>query len=74
MNREEFVNKVTAAVKAVNKEDDEVIKRQAGYLFDDRYSLEDTIAYLNCMEEVNPNLDEDTALARMHEIYIKYHK
>ena len=74
LEKAEFIRGVILKVRAVDELGDEAVKRQAGFLFDDGYSLEDAIAYLKCTEEVNPNLDEDTALARMHEIYIKYHK
>lgn len=36
------------------------------------FSVEDSVAYCKCLEEVNPTLDEDIALARMDRIRSKY--
>lgn len=36
------------------------------------WSEEDAIAYTKCMEEINPELDEDTAIAEMTKISKKY--
>jgi hypothetical protein len=36
------------------------------------FTVEDAVAYVRCIEDVNPDLDEDVALARMSEISKKY--
>jgi len=36
------------------------------------FTLEDTVAFLRATEEVNPELDEEVALRRMHAIEAKY--
>lgn len=40
-------------------------------LFKRGFSVEDATAYMLCLEEVSPDLDEDMALAKMHELWIK---
>lgn len=36
------------------------------------FTVTDAVAYSQCMEECNPELDEDVALARMDRIRSKY--
>lgn len=41
-------------------------------LYLDGYTEDDAVAYMKCMEEFDPELDEDTALARMNKLRTKY--
>lgn len=37
-----------------------------------KYTIDDAVAYCRCFEEVNPELNEDEAIARMEAIQEKY--
>lgn len=43
-------------------------------LFFDGFSVDDAVAYCQCMEEFNPTLEEDVALERMDKLREKYKK
>jgi hypothetical protein len=48
------------------------ILNQIDRMKDRGFTVEDAVAYVRCIEDVNPDLDEDVALARMSEISKKY--
>lgn len=55
-----------------NKEEREFFRRYSSVLLKEGWSMSDVVAFLNCCEEFNPSLDEETALARMATIRRKY--
>ena len=59
-------------LNTVNAVDSEFFRIYANALLEDGWSMNDVVALLNCMEEFNPSLDEETALARMATIQSKY--
>lgn len=42
--------------------------------YKDGFSLDDAVRFNRCLEHVNPELSEETALRRMHEISMKYRR
>lgn len=40
--------------------------------YDDGFSMDDALSYCRNLEHVNPDLDEEIALTRMHQIAAKY--
>jgi len=48
------------------------ILNEIDHMKDRGFTVEDAAAYVLCIEDVNPELDEDVALARMHKISNKY--
>lgn len=50
----------------------EFFRVYANARLEEGWSMNDVVAWLNCMEEFNPELDEKTALARMAAIQSKY--
>ena len=58
--------------KISNKRDFDSIKRSAKKLINDGWGLYDIKKYLQCLEEVNPDISEKLALSRMAEIRRKY--
>jgi len=49
-----------------------VIESHAKNLLNDGWSIPDIVSYISCMEEINPDLDEDIAVSRMVAIRNKY--
>lgn len=48
------------------------LEKKAKYLIMAEWEENDIVVYLKCMEEYDPSLDEDIALARMKKISDKY--
>ncbi len=75
MERQEYID---AGMKRIQRLDDinpadvESLKQSFGHCFDDKFTLTDAVRYMRCTEEVNPELSEERALARMAEIAAPY--
>ncbi len=67
MTLEEFSKKVLRSLPSLTDSHDlEMMEKHTlPELFKKNFRVVDAIAYCNCCEEVNPDMDEDVALLRM---------
>jgi hypothetical protein len=76
MDQDQFVDEVMFGVHiphvSVTWRVMQAFEDAAVRLHRDGFSVDDAVAYLSCMEEVDPSLDEDVALERMNSIRAKY--
>ncbi len=71
--QKQFVDQVMSRLPKIPDERDiPMLQLDAAKYFDEGWTVNDTVAYFRCMEEVNPELEEGIALARMHAIIKKY--
>ncbi len=71
MTKDEFVARVLSILvfpPNVPTEDVKSVKRCLKVLHDEKFTVSEAFQYVYCLEEVNPLLDEDQALARMKKI------
>lgn len=52
--------------------DKEAVSEGAKAFYHQKWSLNDVVSFSMCLEEVNPDLDEEIALAKMSKIAAKY--
>lgn len=72
---EQFTDRVMRRLPVIEDERDRnVIMANMYQFYDDEFTVNDAVAYLKCMEEVSPELEEEVALARMKRISDKYPK
>lgn len=69
-----FVIEVRSWLPPIPNEDSDSVDRGIAQLFEMGFSINDAVAYTRCTEEVNPELEEEPALAKMKEIGSKYPK
>ena len=70
MEFDEFKKAVMDKLPAIpDKRDYEATERGCGRLYEDGFTVEQAIRFSLCTEEVSPELDEDIALKKMHNIY-----
>jgi hypothetical protein len=68
---DEFVDLVLMGL-SYEESDADIIRKGIEVLGKRGFSIGDAIAFAQCWEEVDPSMDEDTALRRMAEIQKKY--
>lgn len=49
-----------------------ICKLDSEFFYEKKASIQDAVAYLRCVEDINPKMDEDKAIAKMDEIMKKY--
>ena len=75
MDKEEFIANVKRNLPEIpDQRDRDLIFADIHRLYEQGWSVTDSVSYLKCFEEVNSNLDEDIALLRMALIQKKYQK
>ena len=75
MDRNEYIEAGMTRLQRLNDVDPadvESLKQSFGHCFDDKFTLTDAVRWMRCTEEVNPELSEERALARMAEIAAPY--
>jgi hypothetical protein len=69
----EQINQVWKLLPVITDEvDADRIFSEACRLLNAGWSVADTVGFLSCLQEVNPNMDETTGLARMALITARY--
>lgn len=71
---DEFVAAVTARAPVIDERDRGMVTDGIRQQHSKGWSVADAVAWNRCLEEVNPDLDEATALTRMARIASKYAK
>ena len=64
----QFVVAVTKRLPKIRKADVEIVEIEILKHYELGWTIEETIRWMMCCEEVNPKLKEETALARMQRI------
>lgn len=75
MSWEEFFDGVLMGLRCdeiyrAGKSED--FESQLKKLYERKFSVAAAVSYVKCWEEINPDLDEETALSRMDEISKRY--
>lgn len=69
IREDQFVKRVFTKLPTIPEEDDRRAVREAAIgLFHEKWTENDAVEFLRCLEHVNPLLDEQVALARMSKI------
>lgn len=65
---------VMARIETPDKRDRPLVEHEANNLLHAGFTVADAVYYLRAMEEVSPDLDEETALARFARLNAKYNR
>ena len=72
MSQDEYTAAVMAQLPEIDPEELKFVLMGCAQSQREGFSVDDAARYLRCTEHVNPDLDEDIALARMAKIRSKY--
>lgn len=72
MNSKQFTVYVFSRLPKIPSEDASIIEQSVIQMHANEWTVDDAVAYCRCLEEIDPELDEDIALARMSKIRDKY--
>jgi len=65
------VEDIMVQLPRLDTDDDALIRNEVRALYNSRWSKSEILRYVQCIENVNPDLDEDVAIKRMMKIRLE---